>query len=252
MHRILVGSEALAAEANPALSVEAERHLKVVRPKDCEEVELFDGRGNVRSFRYSAAAKTLVAAGEMRTSQRPPVSVTLFACVTKGQRWDWTLQKATELGAARIVPVLSERTIVRVATGEREEKRVRWMKIVEEAARQSSAVWLPELEAPTTFAAAADLARRTCCFAGALMSPPPPMLLDAATAAAQSSRIPDGGVSVFIGPEGDFTPQELASLLEFATPVSFGPLVLRAETAAMYGLAVLSAALVSLAPRQQC
>lgn len=242
MHRLLVESATLDLDC-AILTKENAGHLKVLRPKDGEEVELFDGCGSVRTYTWSAADKALVAAQPSNRRIFKPASIktTLFACITKGQRWDWTLQKATELGVGRIVPVVSERTIVRISPGEGEAKKVRWRKICEEAARQSDAVWLPEISEPLGFAAAVREAAKTACFAGALVSPPPEPLLKALT-----RSLADGAAreySVFIGPEGDFTPGELSALLAVATPASFGPTILRAETAAIYALSVLKAAL---------
>lgn len=214
-------------------------HLKVLRPKDGEEFELFDGRGAVRRYRWNAKQKRLSADGDIVRHPKAATEITLFACITKGQRWDWTLQKATELGVARIVPVISERTIVRIGESERSAKAERWRKIAEEAARQSDAVWTPAIDEPTGFRAALAAAAATQCFVGAITNPPAPPLLRVISDAAPSA----GRCSVFIGPEGDFTPDELAQLLEFAKPASFGRCILRAETAAIYALSVLTAAI---------
>ena len=239
MHRLLVETEQLESRA-PALSVDARRHLRVVRPKDGEEVELFDGRGSWRVFACrrpgGSPDVSLAPVSEVRTLARPPVSISLFACVTKGSRWDWTIEKATELGVSRIVPVVSERTIVRLAPGDGEAKRERWMRVAEEAARQSDAKWLPEILPPVTFAESLPLVRATTCFVGALADPPPPHVGEA-LAEARASAAADW--AVYVGPEGDFSPAELAALMECATPVSFGPTVLRAETAAIYGVSAL-------------
>ena len=158
--------------------------------------------------------------------------------MTKGSRWDWTIEKATELGVTRIVPVVSDRTIVRIAPDERAAKRERWMRIAEDAARQSDAKWLPEVLAPVSFAESLALVRETTCFIGALTTPPPPMIAEAI----RTSPSPFA-FSLYVGPEGDFTPSELAALVAIATPVSFGSTILRAETAAIYGLSVLKGAL---------
>ena len=239
MHRLLAQTAEI-AKARPTLSRDALRHLMVVRPRDGEQVELFDGRGLVRRFRYVADGRTLEADGDATEVPRQSGrAVTLFACVTKGSRWDWTIEKATELGVARIVPVISERTIVRLPQSERAAKRERWMRIAEEAARQSDAAWLPEISEAVDFCDSVPLARATRCFVGALTNPPPrPMLceLDAAREDRESEW------SLYVGPEGDFTPDELAALLSFATPVSLGPTVLRAETAAIFGISLLVAA----------
>ena len=235
MHRLLVPQERL-SQNSPLLPKEAANHLKVLRPKDGEEIELFDGRGNWRRYCVKGVGRNfaLAASAPMESAPRSPWTFALFACVTKGSRWDWTIEKATELGATRVVPVVSERTIVRIPAEDREPKRARWMRIAEEAARQSDAKWLPEILAPVDFAASLRLVRETTCFVGALTTPAPKPLLRALI----DSR-PADGLSLFVGPEGDFTPAELASLCEIATPVTFGASVLRAETAAIYGLSVL-------------
>lgn len=239
MHRLLANTEDLSLEA-PALSRVALGHLKVLRPRDGEEIELFDGRGMKRVYAYSRAAGGLVAArpAEMSCAKRLPL--VLFACVTKGSRWDWTIEKATELGVSKIVPVVSERTIVRIPADERAAKRERWMRIAEEAARQSDAAWLPEISEAVDFPRSVEMAGETDCFVGALVNPPAKPLLAAYESV---PRTAGREVSLFVGPEGDFTPGELAALLEVATPTSFGPTVLRAETAALFGLSVLAAAL---------
>lgn len=239
MHRIFVDTLTLSSDC-PALSREAANHLKVVRPKNGEEVELFDGKGSTRLYRYNAAERCLEAAGMTMTAAKPSAAkVTLFACVTKGSRWDWTLEKATELGVDRIVPVISARTIVRIDRDERAAKRERWQRIVEEAARQCDAVFLPEIAEPVDFADSLALVKNTKCFIGALMVPQPRPLLEAALAAKKHD--PSGDYAVYIGPEGDFTLEELAALLEVAEPVTFGPRILRAETAAIYAVAILRA-----------
>ena len=238
MHRLLVDSASLELDA-PVLSEAAAKHLRVVRPRDGEEIELFDGRGGWRVY---AAVKDdgrwgLRSRSEVFRLRPPAFDLVLFACVTKGSRWDWTVEKATELGVTRIVPVISERTIVRIPAADRAAKRDRWRRIAEDAARQSDAKWLPEILAPVDFAEALELVKRTRCFVGALTDPPPRMFLDELA----GSPVPFAGGAVFVGPEGDFTPEELRALTAAATPVSFGPTVLRAETAAIFGVSVLAA-----------
>jgi len=135
------------------------------------------------------------------------------------------------------VPVISDRAIVRIPKQERAAKAERWRRIAEDAARQSDAVWMPEITEAVDFPEALSMARVAGpVFAGALVSPPPPPILDALMASP-----PSGDCAVFIGPEGDFTPAELAALLEFAVPVSLGPTILRAETAAIFAVSVLAA-----------
>ena len=247
MHRLLVET-ALLNEESPTLPADAARHLKVLRPKVGEEIELFDGRGRWRVFRFCAgggnAASSLRASAAVSSTSTSSLNLTLFACVTKGSRWDWTVEKATELGVTRIVPVISARTIVRIPREERAAKRERWVRIAEDAARQSDSKWLPEVCEAVDFKDALPLVRETTCFIGALVTPPARPLAE--TVASQVKARGEGeqrNFSVFIGPEGDFTPAELSALMEIAIPTSFGPTILRAETAAIYAVSVLSAAL---------
>ena len=258
MHRLLVKTELL-GEASPTLPKDAAKHLKVLRPKDGEEIELFDGKGKWRVYGFRASLASgkdsgapLVAISQ--TSQAPQTSqtLTLFACVTKGSRWDWTIEKATELGVGRIVPVISDRTIVRIPKAERAAKRERWLRIAEDAARQSDAKWLPEILEAVDFADALPLVRETTCFIGALTNPPSrPLALAVREKVEKRGRGGQGtdqiplstsgqDLSVFIGPEGDFTPDELKALMDVATPTSFGPTILRAETAAIFAVSVLA------------
>lgn len=238
MHRLLVDTASLENEA-PVLSSEAAAHLKVVRPKSGERVELFDGKGRTREYAVTASGRGFVLAVAAPVAEFPrPPAMTLFACVTKGSRWDWTIEKATELGVTRIVPVVSARTIVRIADGEREAKRRRWERVAADAARQSDAKWLPEVLAPTTFTESLALVRGTECFVGALVTPPPVPVAEAAR-----RRRGELEPAIYVGPEGDFSPEELQALLEIATPVSFGSTILRAETAAIYGVSALKSQL---------
>ena len=138
------------------------------------------------------------------------------------------------------MPVISDRCIVRLPPAERAAKADRWRRIAADAARQSDAVWLPEVLAAVDFPDALALVK-VCghVFAGALCQPSPPPIWNEVAAVA-GKAVPSLGI--FVGPEGDFTPDELRALLDVAAPVSFGPTILRAETAAIFGLSVLAAA----------
>ena len=245
MHRLLVTTDILNGDA-AILPKEAAHHLKVLRPKPGEPVELFDGAGRSRVFRCgSSASSSLTADGAISVSPKPEFGLTLFACVTKGSRWDWTVEKAVELGVTRIVPVISDRCIVRIDRSERAAKRDRWQRIAEDAARQSNAKWLPEICEALNFDESLRLVKECACFVGALTDPPPEHLLSAAQKRlAEDAQTRQYGL--YVGPEGDFTPAELQALLEIATPTTFGPTILRAETAAIFGVSVLSAALAGV------
>lgn len=241
------------------------RHLQtVLRVREGDEVELFDGRGLTALARVAAADRHGVrlewSAPPTRHAQ-PACAITLFACVSKGKRMDWTVEKAVELGVRRIVPVISDRTIVRLDEADAEGKTGRWTRVAIEAARQSQAVWLPEISAPLALAATAPLLPASApVFVAALTSDARPLrdVLAERRAGGNSSKdnelcasAPLRGKTAagtpatagwFVGPEGDFTPDELRLLCKHGTiPVSLGRQVLRAETAALWGLCVLGA-----------
>lgn len=230
MHRLLVDTRLL-GETSPELEKDAQKHLKVLRPEDGERFELFDGKGAYRIYEYSAKSAMLKAVSNVTEASLTPKPLTLFASITKSSRWDWTIEKATELGVTRIVPVITDRTIVRIPPSERSSKKERWIRIAQDAARQSDAKFVPEILEALDFKDSLKLVKETSCLIGALTTPTSPHISKAE------------GNAVFIGPEGDFTPEELNALMNIASPVSFGPTILRAETAAIFAISVLSAKL---------
>ncbi len=242
MHRCLVTTEALLADAC-TLGRDESRHLQtVLRVKPGERVTLFDGQGRTRLAAISSADKhglSLHADAPVQAYPCRPCHLTLFACVSKGSRMDWTVEKAVELGVARLVPVISERTIVRLDAGDSDAKTDRWSRVAEEAARQCGAVWLPEIAPPAPFKTCLPtLAQAMPVFVAALAPAAKPL-----REALSAFISPPPHAGWFVGPEGDFTPAELDALLAAgALPVSLGQQVLRAETACLYGLCALNCA----------
>lgn len=235
MHRLLTPTENLLASGF-TLNREGSRHLlTVLRVKPGDRVELFDGHGRTRSAAVTSADRhglVFAADAPVQEHPRPACAVTLFACVSKGARMDWMVEKATELGATEIVPVISERTIARPADASR------WQRIAEEAARQCGNAWLPRIPPPQPLAAALPLIAQTTPVFVAALSPDARPLRE--VLAAWPAPLQAGW---FTGPEGDFTPAELDAIIHSGgIPVSLGPLVLRAETACLYGLCSLSCA----------
>jgi 16S rRNA (uracil1498-N3)-methyltransferase len=172
-----------------------------------------------------------------------PCRIVLAQAVPKGKNMDLIIQKATELGAAEIAPLLSERTVVRIEDeqGEAEAKRAKWQAIAIEAAKQCGQNWLPTIglpKSPKEFLA--ERAKDFDLLWIASLQPdarhPRAWLRDfAPPAAAPKSAL------VLVGPEGDFTPAEVAmAKAAGCRPITLGPIVLRTETAAIYCLSVLS------------
>jgi 16S rRNA (uracil1498-N3)-methyltransferase len=164
------------------------------------------------------------------------VRLILCAALIKFDHFEWMIEKATELGVSEIVPVetiRSERGLERAA-----HKRVeRWRRIALEASQQSRRAFLPEVSEPEPLR---DALTREATYKFALDENPTARVLNAALPA---TRDPGDSVVMLIGPEGGWTDEERAQFTAAAwAPVSLGPLILRAETAALAALAIINSA----------
>jgi 16S rRNA (uracil1498-N3)-methyltransferase len=221
--------EGIRLELPPAAGV----HLaKVLRVRSGDELVVFCGDG----FEYPASVESVrgnrvaVAIGEARALDREsPLAVTLVQCMARADRMDVIVQKATELGVARIVPVQSRRGVVRLDAAQAESKAAHWRAIVVNACEQCGRNRLPAVEAP----------RRLLDYLGALPAGGERLLLEPGAAARHAAPI-GGEVTVAIGPEGGLDEEEIAAfrLAGFQT-MRLGPRVLRTETAAIAALAYL-------------
>jgi len=239
MHRFYIDTERLLSESM-LLNREECRHLKnVLRLQAKDEIELFDGMGLSRKAVIESVEKNSVIirpASEADKHPKPQCSITLFSCISKGKRMDWTVEKATELGVSAIVPVISDRTIVRLTDVERKDKAERWKRVAADALRQCGGTWMPDVHEPVDFADALKfIPDRSPVFTAALSE-------DAISIrdALKQLQTPPVHAGWFVGPEGDFTEKEMELLRNAGTKfVNLGRNVLRAETAAVYGLCVL-------------
>ena len=257
MHRHYIETEKLLAPTI-VLPREDARHLQtVLRLRMNDEVELFDGQGLTVQARIASTERHSMMLTPLAAPVKHPLpacQLVLFACVSKGKRMDWTIEKGVELGVSRIVPILSERTIVRLDEEDAEGKTDRWLRVAIEAARQSGTAWLPAIDPPVRLAEAGPLVRACApVFVAALVPEAQPMRNVLAKMrndgqahglcafAPLRENVP-ATAGWFVGPEGDFTPVELQLLIAHgAIAVSLGRQVLRTETAAIWGLCVLGA-----------
>ena len=196
----------------PALGPGDRHHLeRVLRLRPGDEVSASDGAGGWRLCTLASGHSGLEAAGEVVRHQRPSPPVTVGFALTKGDKPEWAVQKLTEVGVDRIVPVAAARSVVRW-TPERAAVQVeRLRRVAREAAMQSRRTWLPDVDGLTAFRAAASLPGAALAAVGGR----PPTL---------ASPV------VLVGPEGGWADEELAAGLP---RVALGPHVLRAETAAV-------------------
>jgi 16S rRNA (uracil1498-N3)-methyltransferase len=224
----------LEAGARVTLTGSAARHVtRVLRLRPGQALTLFNGRGG----EYAATIEALrrervaVAVGEPSAIEREsPLTLTLAQGVSRGERMDLIVQKATELGASRIVPLLTERSVVRLSAPQAARKLEHWRAIAIAACEQSGRNRLPELAQPLGLP---DFAGTRAADARLLLSP------GAATRIEDIPR-PAGALTVLIGPEGGLTEAEQQTAVGAGfMPVRLGPRVLRTETAAIAALALL-------------
>jgi len=224
---------------------DAHRHLaRVLRGRVGDAVTLFDGMGTEVEAEIArvAARETELTLGTRRRGAAvdPARAVTLLAAIPRGERMDFLVQKTTELGVARIVPVVTGRSVARPAP--ETARRARWEKIAREAARQSGRADAPVVEQPRPLRAALagpDLpARRVALWEGS-----PGRSLPAALEGTP------GATALLVGPEGGFAPAEVkAAEAAGWTPAGLGPRILRVETAAIVAVALAQSALGELEP----
>jgi 16S rRNA (uracil1498-N3)-methyltransferase len=243
MHRCLVTPDRWPNGNAPVrLAPDVRHHLvHVLRAQAGDRVLLFDGAGReaeaeITGMDADGPCLRIVAARQCRPQ---PLQLLLVQAVPKGKRMDLLLEKATEIGATDILPVLSARTVVRLERAERGERRERWQRIVNGAARQCGAPWIPRVHEAVDFADALDAAAGWDCVLLAALTGESLHIRDAAEAAWRSGR---RRIALMIGPEGDWTPAEIRDATgRGAQPVTLGDRVLRSETAAIFGVSVIVA-----------
>jgi 16S rRNA (uracil1498-N3)-methyltransferase len=224
----------LAVGKSCVLEGSAANHImRVLRSRDGDALTLFDGHGGEYGARITGFRKDSVQADvlEHRDVEREsPLDLTLAQGISRGERMDWVMQKATELGVARIVPVITERTVVKLDERQSERKVEHWRAIVIAACEQSGRNRVPEVAPPRAFhellGKGAHAGRKL------LLSP-------LGTLNARDLTL-TGPATLLVGPEGGLSDDErdLAIAAGFEQ-VRMGPRVLRTETAAIAALTIL-------------
>jgi len=242
-HRFYISPARWSLKALTLDERESHHCVDVLRLAPGSRVVVFNGQGLEVTAEILSVEKSQVRLKPLLTvkTQPLPCGITLAQAVPKGKNMDLIIQKATELGAAKIVPLLSERTVVQVDPADFQRRLEKWRLIVVEAAKQCGQNWLPQVADPVTpkqflgeldrfeVLLIASLQEGARSFKSVLKD-----FLD------QHGRSPSS-VLMLIGPEGDFTPAESAlAKTAGCIPVTLGPIVLRAETAALFSLSVLS------------
>lgn len=245
MHRFFLPPEAISQGQVRFPPPVARQIAHVLRLRPGEIVAVLDGQGLLHEVTLQHVARDEVSGKITATreaSGEPSTAVTLYMALIKGERMEWAIQKATELGVARIVPMVTERTVIREARLS-EARLARWRRIAQEAAEQCERARVPAIAEPMAFAeacvdaAGADLAAIAWAREARLT-------LDQVMAGREVSSL-----ALLIGPEGGFSPEELVTACGHGMiPFTLGPRILRAETAAVVALALAMQALGELQP----
>jgi 16S rRNA (uracil1498-N3)-methyltransferase len=215
---------------------EAAHHAhRVLRLRANDPVQIFDGEGNAFDARIAEIGGKRVVLHELQACMaeaESPLRITLAQAMCSSEKMDWVVQKATELGAAEIQPVQTQRSVAKLS-GERAEKRIEhWRSVIISACEQCGRNVLPQIHAPQELGSWLAGMRGTAD-AKLILQP------DGSSALHKQPR-PQNSAILLIGPEGGFSEDEtkMAHLAGFV-PIRLGKRVLRTETAAMAGLAAL-------------
>ena len=214
------------------LGDEAKHLSQVLRIRAGDAVTVFDGAGRRASAVVRGVAKERVTLqlGEIRHSPALRPEVVLAIAIPKGKTMDLVVQKAVELGVSTIQPLVTRRTIVQPGDG----KADKWRRVALEACKQCGSDFLPEVREPLDFNGWLSSSTEGLRLIASL-APGARLMRETVGEAG----VPES-VTVLIGPEGDFTPEELSATLEKGyLPVSLGSTVLRTETAALFCLSAL-------------
>jgi len=223
---------------------EAHHALDVLRLKTGDRIAVFDGLGTEAVALITGESKSSVSLrlGTRSSTGALPCEITLAQAIPKGKNMDLIIQKAVELGARRIVPLLSERTVIHLEPGENARKREKWLSVAIGACKQCGQNWLPEIadpQSPAAFFSGPSAPSELSLVAS--LQPDARHIKTVLASAATDLGHPPRSVTVLVGPEGDFTPAEIAlAKSSGCRPITLGPIILRSETAAIYCLSVLS------------
>jgi 16S rRNA (uracil1498-N3)-methyltransferase len=243
MHRFYLPPEQCKEPTFFLTGREAHHARHVLRVHCGERITVLDGAGQefVCEVQEYDRDKARLSVSEKRFHPAPPSQITLLQAVPKGKTMEVIIQKATELGAFRIVPVLSERVVTQLEGEDATRKAAKWRVTAIEAIKQCGSPWLPRVEPPMTpnqFLAGNEGFELP--LVASLETGSRPAREYFRDFHSKHGRMPKS-VCVWVGPEGDFTPTEMQTIISHAAlPITLGRLILRTETAAIYCLSILN------------
>ena len=241
MHRILIAPQIHAGSVVTITDRRTVHHLRnVLRVQAGEPIACADGQGRLYIGRIARQVASAVTVAVEREQQEPAAAlqITLAQAMIRPESFEWVLQKATELGASRIIPTVCARSSLRHASSSRVD---RWRRILEAASAQCGRATVPQLDRATPLADVLQGARRQATWLLTLQGEGRPI---------RGELMRLGGLAelvVLIGPEGDFTAEEVQQALEAgARPIHLAGGILRSETAALATLVLAQQAVGAL------
>ena len=275
MHRFYIAPEDWNPDSLVLAGAEAHHARDVLRLQPAGRVVVFNGRGHEITAEIAKVTRGEILLRKMHEGRVLPLPcrITLAQAIPKGKNMDLIVQKAVEIGAAEVTPLISERTIVHLEAKEASQKQAKWQQLAIEAAKQCGQNWLPTVQTPRTpkefflnVEAGVSPAQNSRMqparlplqksgselrLIGSLQSDAVHLKTVLADYEREHHARP-ASVLMCIGPEGDFTPAELnLARSNGCRPITLGPIILRVETAAIYCLSVLSYELLAVVDTQR-
>ncbi|MEM7280276.1 MAG: 16S rRNA (uracil(1498)-N(3))-methyltransferase [Pseudomonadota bacterium] len=230
-HRLYV-DQTLEPGSKLELSATQAHYLsRVLRVRTTDRILVFDGNGlelNASVELLTKNSAQLDLASVSRRDPKPDLAVTLIQAIAKGEKMDWILQKCTELGVTHIQPVVTKRTVVKLDKDKAQKRLTRWQSVMNSACEQSGRTYVPTISEPTNLSDAlkADVERKV------LFAP-------TAKRSLKDLDAPSKTLAVLIGPEGGLDELEIQQAVDQGfDAVRLGPRILRTETAAVTGVAL--------------
>lgn len=240
MHRFMVAPEQI-QDKRITLTGEDHKHLsQVLRLGPGDIIGVFDGSGmeyEARLIKVDKAEALAEILSSRLSDTEPRLRVTLFQGIPKGEKMDWIVQKAVELGVYQVIPVITQHTVVKLDQKERQKKAERWNRIAREAAKQCKRAFVPQVLTPVSLDEMLKL-RDNYDAAVLLYENEQKKCLKELMICYTINKI--GDIALFVGPEGGFSSLEVDKCFQNGFAVAgLGKRILRSETAAISGLSII-------------